>query len=219
VADASMNLLETLRKVGADGDVDLLREGVRILASAIMEAEVSELTGAAKGQRDPQRRLTHRNGYRERRWRSTATFSTVQQREAVEALQRGLAESASRARFPRPSLGQSGRNRRAEVLAHALDLIADGRDHEHDVRRRKAIARRRRTVAAVGAAAGRRPRRDDGLYAAVAASISAFRRATSRSNMPWTLRRSRGWNGFIQPRIGASFERVSRVPSGTGSRA
>jgi transposase-like protein len=68
VADDSMNLLETLRKVGADGDVDLLREGVRVLAEAIMEAEVSELTGAAKGQRDPQRRLTHRNGYRQRRW-------------------------------------------------------------------------------------------------------------------------------------------------------
>ncbi len=68
MADASMTLLETLRKAGADGDVDLLREGVRVLAEAIMEAEVSELTGAAKGQRDPQRRLTHRNGYRERRW-------------------------------------------------------------------------------------------------------------------------------------------------------
>jgi transposase-like protein len=33
-----------------------------------MEAEVSELTGVAKGERDPERRLTHRNGYRERRW-------------------------------------------------------------------------------------------------------------------------------------------------------
>ncbi|HET7677811.1 MAG TPA: IS256 family transposase [Candidatus Limnocylindrales bacterium] len=63
-----MTLLETLRKVGAEGDIDLLREGVRVLAEAIMEAEVSELTGAAKGQRDPERRLTHRNGYRERRW-------------------------------------------------------------------------------------------------------------------------------------------------------
>ena len=68
MAGASMTLLETLRKVGADGDLDLLREGVRILAEAIMEAEVSELTGAAKGQRDPARRLTQRNGYRERRW-------------------------------------------------------------------------------------------------------------------------------------------------------
>jgi putative transposase len=68
VADDSMALLETLRKAGADGDVDVLREGVRILAQAIMEAEVSELTGLPRGERDPERRLTHRNGYRERRW-------------------------------------------------------------------------------------------------------------------------------------------------------
>ncbi len=68
MAETSMNLLETLRKVGADGDVDLLRQGVRVLAEAIMEAEVSELTGVARGQRDPERRLTHRNGYRQRRW-------------------------------------------------------------------------------------------------------------------------------------------------------
>ena len=68
VADASMTLLDTLRKLSADGDVDLLREGVRVLAQAIMESEVTELTGAAKGERDPERRLTHRNGYRPRRW-------------------------------------------------------------------------------------------------------------------------------------------------------
>ena len=68
MADDSMSLLETLRKVSADGDVDLLREGVRLLAHAIMEAEVSELTGARKGERNPEQRLTHRNGYRDRRW-------------------------------------------------------------------------------------------------------------------------------------------------------
>jgi putative transposase len=68
VADDSMALVETLRKAGADGDVDVLREGVRVLAQLIMEAEVRELTGVAKGERDPERRLTHRNGYRERRW-------------------------------------------------------------------------------------------------------------------------------------------------------
>ena len=45
------------------GDVDFLREGVRVLAQAIMETEVTELTGVAKGERDPERRLTHRNGY------------------------------------------------------------------------------------------------------------------------------------------------------------
>ncbi len=32
-----------------------------------MEAEVTELTGVPHGERDPERRLTHRNGYRERR--------------------------------------------------------------------------------------------------------------------------------------------------------
>ena len=68
MADDSMSLLETLRKVSAEGEVDVLREGVRLLAQAIMEAEVTELTGVAKGERDPERRLTHRNGYRERRW-------------------------------------------------------------------------------------------------------------------------------------------------------
>jgi transposase-like protein len=63
-----MALLETLRKMSAEGEIDVLREGVRLLAQAIMEAEVTELTGLPKGERDPERRLTHRNGYRERRW-------------------------------------------------------------------------------------------------------------------------------------------------------
>ena len=57
-----------MRKALAGGDVDVLREGVRLLAQAIMEAEVTELTGLPKGERNPERRLTHRNGYRERRW-------------------------------------------------------------------------------------------------------------------------------------------------------
>ncbi len=68
MADDSMSLLETLRKVSADGEVDVLREGVRLLAQAIMEAEVTEITGVPRGERDPEHRQTHRNGYRERRW-------------------------------------------------------------------------------------------------------------------------------------------------------
>ena len=63
-----MAVLETVRKAIAEGDVDFLREGVRVLAQAVMEAEVTELTGVPKGERDPERRLTRRNGYRERRW-------------------------------------------------------------------------------------------------------------------------------------------------------
>ena len=68
MAEDRMALLETLRKATADGDTDFLREGVRVLAQAVMEAEVTELTGAARGERNPDARLTHRNGYRDRRW-------------------------------------------------------------------------------------------------------------------------------------------------------
>ncbi len=68
MADDRMAVLETVRKAIADGDVDFLREGMRALAQAIMEVEVSEITGAAHGERNPDARLTHRNGYRERRW-------------------------------------------------------------------------------------------------------------------------------------------------------
>jgi len=68
MAEDRMAVLDTVRKAINEGDVDFLREGVRVLAQAVMEAEVSELTGLPKGERDPERRLTHRNGYRERRW-------------------------------------------------------------------------------------------------------------------------------------------------------
>ena len=68
MADDRMAVLETVRKAIAEGDVDFLREGVRVLAQAVMEAEVTELTGVPHGERDPEHRLTRRNGYRERRW-------------------------------------------------------------------------------------------------------------------------------------------------------
>jgi hypothetical protein len=45
MAEDRLALLEMLRKATADGDPDFLREGVRVLAPSVMEAEVSELTG------------------------------------------------------------------------------------------------------------------------------------------------------------------------------
>ena len=39
----SMDLLELLRKRGMDGDVDFLREALRVLVDGIMDAEVSAL--------------------------------------------------------------------------------------------------------------------------------------------------------------------------------
>ena len=68
MAEDRMAVLDTVRKAITEGDVDFLREGVRVLAQAVMEAEVTELTGVPRGERDPERRLTNRNGYRERRW-------------------------------------------------------------------------------------------------------------------------------------------------------
>jgi transposase-like protein len=67
-ADESMALLESVRKAIEEGDGDFLRETVHLLAQGVMEAEVTELTGVAKGERAPDRRLTSRNGYRDRRW-------------------------------------------------------------------------------------------------------------------------------------------------------
>ena len=63
----SMDLLELLRKRGIDGDVDLLREALRVLVDGIMDAEVSAQIGAQHGERSPER-VTYRNGYRNRTW-------------------------------------------------------------------------------------------------------------------------------------------------------
>ena len=45
MADDRMAVLETVRKAIGDGDADFLREGARVLAQAVMEAEVTQLTG------------------------------------------------------------------------------------------------------------------------------------------------------------------------------
>ena len=62
-----MDLLELLRKRGMDGDVDFLREALRVLVDGIMDAEVSAQIGAQRGERSPER-VTYRNGYRNRTW-------------------------------------------------------------------------------------------------------------------------------------------------------
>ena len=62
-----MDLLELFRKGGMDGDVDFLREALRVLVEGIMDAEVSSRIGAEYGERCPER-VTQRNGYRSRAW-------------------------------------------------------------------------------------------------------------------------------------------------------
>lgn len=48
MTEDKMAVLDMLRKVTADGDVDVLREGVRVLAEALMEVEVTALTGVRR---------------------------------------------------------------------------------------------------------------------------------------------------------------------------
>ena len=67
MARESMDLLELLRKRGMDGDVDFLREALRVVTDALMDAEVTARIGAERGERSPDR-LTYRNGYRTRQW-------------------------------------------------------------------------------------------------------------------------------------------------------
>ena len=56
-----------------DGEgLDYLRESLTWVCQQLMEAEVSELVGAARGERAPEERLTHRNGYRPRPWQTRA---------------------------------------------------------------------------------------------------------------------------------------------------
>ena len=59
--------LGLMRKRRVDGDVDFLREALRVLVEEIMEADVSSRTGAGYGERNPER-VTQRNGYRSRAW-------------------------------------------------------------------------------------------------------------------------------------------------------
>jgi putative transposase len=55
-----------------DEHADVIGEAVKAVAAELMELEVSELIGAERGERRPQDRATHRNGYRARRWDTRA---------------------------------------------------------------------------------------------------------------------------------------------------
>ena len=67
MTDLRMALLELLSKHKDDGQLDVLREGIRVLAQALMELVVDEEIGAGRYQRTVERK-TYRNGYRKRRW-------------------------------------------------------------------------------------------------------------------------------------------------------
>jgi putative transposase len=67
MADLRMTLLDLLNKSEQGADPSFLRDGVKLLAQELMDAEVTAMVGAEPHQRTLSR-TTYRNGYRDREW-------------------------------------------------------------------------------------------------------------------------------------------------------
>jgi putative transposase len=67
-----MTIEQVVSEVMASEHADVLREAVRLVAQELMEADVTALIGAAHGERNPDGRMTQRNGYRRRKWDTRA---------------------------------------------------------------------------------------------------------------------------------------------------
>ena len=67
-----MTIEEVVRDVMVREHGDVLRAAVEAVCAQLMEGEVSELVGAELGERRPDDRATHRNGYRPREWQTRA---------------------------------------------------------------------------------------------------------------------------------------------------
>ena len=71
MAEKSVTLDELVRKLMGDDHADVLRESLAWFVRELMEVEVATRIGADLNEKSPER-TTHRNGYRERLWRTRA---------------------------------------------------------------------------------------------------------------------------------------------------
>lgn len=77
MTDPTMALMDYLGKFGLQIDDNFLREGIRVLIQAVIEAEVAQRIGAERYERSPER-VTQRNGYRERPYETRVGELTLQ---------------------------------------------------------------------------------------------------------------------------------------------
>ena len=120
----SMDLLELLGKRGMDGDVDFLREALRVLVDGIMDAEVSAQIGAQHGERSPER-VTYRNRTWDTRAPWSCTFPSCGKAATSPGWNRGGA--ARKPCWPsssKPTLRQAQDRRRRRV--HSAGGRSDG---------------------------------------------------------------------------------------------
>ena len=81
MTDPMMNLRALVEKAP---DADILRDMIGFAAQRLMELEVGALTGAAPGERSPDR-LVQRNGYRGRDWETRPGQSSFASPTCVKA--------------------------------------------------------------------------------------------------------------------------------------
>src|SRR3954451_3497058 len=67
-----MTIEEVVKDVLVREHGDVLRAAVEAVCAELMEGEVSAQIGAERGERRPDDRMTHRNGYRPREWQTRA---------------------------------------------------------------------------------------------------------------------------------------------------
>jgi len=82
MTDEIMTLRTLLEK---SSDADLLREMIGFTAQRLMALEVEGLTGAADGERNPER-MNQRNGYRDRTWETRAGTVELRIRQLLSRL-------------------------------------------------------------------------------------------------------------------------------------
>jgi putative transposase len=80
-----MTIEEVVRRVLLEEQADVLRAAVEAVCAELMEIEVAQQIGAERGERRPDERMTHRNGYRPREWQTRAGTVELQ----IPKLRRG----------------------------------------------------------------------------------------------------------------------------------